>query len=345
MARDRRPRGVARDSGVLARADQYRELCKTADAAAVLEASRKALADRHFLLVARAASVCEERLLYGLEPDLVTAYGRLLEDAAKADPGCTAKGAIVRALVALDCRDSDFYIAGMRYRQPEPVWGGSVDAAVDLRCSCAMGLVGTPCPRAVVELVALLADPEPHARSGAARAIACAEPLAAEAVLRLKALAGDAEPEVVGDCLAGLLRVEPDASAAFVAGFLDAADPAVRDLAAVALGESRLDAALELLRERWEGRPLKREADRVLLRAAVLHRSDAAFDWLCQVVAGGDLGSAALVVEELALYRANQRLRARLAAAVERRGQSLQAIFERAWGGAQASGPPRGYDP
>ena len=37
------------------------------------------------------------------------------------------------------------------------------------------GELTTPYPRALIDLVALLHDPEPHARSGAARAIACTE--------------------------------------------------------------------------------------------------------------------------------------------------------------------------
>jgi hypothetical protein len=221
----------------------------------------------------------------------------------------------------------------MRYRQPAPVWGGTVDTAVDLRCTCAMGLVGTPYPRALIELVGLLHDPEPHARGGAARAIACTEPLAAEAVLRSKALAGDPEPEVVGDCFSGLLRVEPDEAPAFVAAFLDGPDPAISELAALALGESRLDAALDLLRERWEREPMKRDSDRVLLRAAVLHRSEAAFDWLLDLVERGDRTSAELAVVELAVYRSNNKLRLRLEAALaERNDTRLLARFEEIWG-------------
>jgi len=318
---------------VRARIEQYRHQCEIGDAARVTEVTRKALTDRHYLLVARAAETGAERLLYELEPDLMRAFQRLLQNPAKKDPGCTAKGAIARTLVTLDSRDSGFYVAGMRYRQPEPVWGGTVDTAVDLRCTCAMGLVSTPYPRALIELVGLLHDPEPHARTGAVRAIACTEPLAGEAVLRSKALAGDPEPEVIGDCLAGLLQIEPDESPAFVAGFLDVSDFAIRELAALALGESRLDAALALLRERWDEQPLKRDADRILLRAAVLHRSDAAFDWLLAVVARGDAPSAELLIVELAVYRANHKLHARLATAINRRGdERLRSRFEQIWG-------------
>jgi HEAT repeat protein len=310
-----------------------RRLQEKGDTAAVTEATGNALGDRHYLVVNRAAEVAGDRLLYDLEPELVTAYRRLLDNPAKKDPNCMAKGAITRALVTLDCQDASFFLAAIRYRQPEPVWGGTVDTAVDLRTTCAIGLVNTSYPRALVALVELLHDPEPNARGGAARAIACTEPLAAEAVLRCKALAGDPEPGVVGDCLAGLLKVAPEESIGFVRGFLDHDRPAIAELAALALGESRLEAALDLLRERWECQPLKREADRSLLRAAVIHRSEPAFDWLLSVAERGDRESAELVVVELATYRTNQELRRRLRdILIKRHDPHLLSRFDQAWG-------------
>jgi hypothetical protein len=324
---------MTKKTDVRDRIEAFRRACEGDEADAALAAARRALSDRHYLMVARAAELCGERLLYDLEPGLVAAYRRFLDNPVKRDPGCTAKGAIVRALVTLDCQDDDFFVAGMRYRQHEPVWGGSVDTGVHLRVDCAMGLVGTPRPRALIELIELLHDPEPQARSGAIRAIGGTEPAAAEAVLRCKALSGDPEPEVVGDCLVELLRVEPDESPAFVARFLDAGQEMVPELAALALGECRQDAALQILRARWEAQPFKRDSDRVLLRAAVLHRSEAAFDWLLEVVDRGDRASAELVIRELAAYRANKRLAARLAATLEgREDPSLSRCFAEAWG-------------
>jgi len=41
-----------------------------------------------------------ERRLAERIPDLLTAYARLLQDPIKRDPGCIARKAIVRALVA-----------------------------------------------------------------------------------------------------------------------------------------------------------------------------------------------------------------------------------------------------
>ena len=88
-----------------------------------------ALGDRHYRVVAKAAKLCAERLLYTLERDLFTAYRRFLPDPVKRDPHCIAKRAIAGALVDLDCNDVEFFIGGLAYRQLEPVWGGTVDTA------------------------------------------------------------------------------------------------------------------------------------------------------------------------------------------------------------------------
>lgn len=323
---------MAKRQDTRARIDDLYARCEHAAPGQLLEAAREALADPHYLMIAKAAELAGDRLIDALEPDLIAAFRRLLDDPVKRDPGCTAKGAIARALVAIDAQDADFYIDGIGYRQPEPAWGGSVDTAVDLRVSCAIGLANTAHPRALVYLIDLLHDPEPHARSGAARAIACTEPLAAEAVLRAKALCGDAEPEVTGDCLDALLQVAGAEALDFVAGFLDAPQPALGALAALALGGSHLDEALVRLRARWDAEPFKHDADRLLLRAAALHRSEAALDWLIEVAAEADHASAEVAITELATYRNNARLRARLGAALAKRGDPrLQARFERAF--------------
>lgn len=332
---------MAKAGDVRERIDAWRRTCEAGDADAVLAATRRALADRHYLLAGKAAELAAERLLYGLEPDLVAAWRRFLDDPARRDPGCVAKGAIARALVALDCQDVDFFAAGIAYRQPEPVWGGTIDTAVDLRVTCAAGLAATAWPRAVVLLTDLLHDPEPHARAGAARAIACLQPLIAEAVLRCKVLAGDPEAEVTGEALAALLQAAREDALDFVARLLDGPDPELRALAALALGGSRVEGALALLRERWDAEPLKRDADRALLRAAALHRSPAAFDWLIEVAARGDRASAEVAVTELAAYRGNVRLRERLAEALDGRGderlrERFRQLFARAAEGPEA---------
>lgn len=299
---------------------------------ATVEVLRPALAEANYRLVAAAAGYAGEGLVYGVERDLIDAFQRLADAPHTQDPHCTAKGAIARALLALDCARVDVWLVGMRLTQPEPTWGGSQDTAVDCRVTCAMGLAATAYRRALPELTRLLADPEPRVRAGVMDAIACCEPLAAEAVLRTKAQAGDPEPEVTGACLLALLRLNPEPCAAFVGGFLDADAADLRESAALALGESRLAEALAELRARWDASPYKGAAALLLLKGACLHRSEAAFDWLIGLVAEGEHRVAERLVRDLAVYKGNTRLRQRLAEALTARGDpDLLALLGRAW--------------
>jgi hypothetical protein len=265
-------------------------------------------------------------------PALLAAYTRFLDKPVKTDPNCLAKKAIVRALVALDCDDVELYRRGLGLRQHEPVWGGTRDTAADVRSFCAMGLVASGYSRALVELTALLHDPEPEARIGAVRAVACGNPREAELLLRAKALSGDAEPAVLGEAFTGLLAVAPEDSVPFVTGYLKHADEAVRELAALALGESRLEAALAPLKDAWNDVLVGENVRRALLRAAAAHRSEAAFKWLLALVADSRAALALEVIDALALYKHNAKLAERLEATVRERGDdTLLARFGELW--------------
>jgi hypothetical protein len=207
------------------------------------------------------------------------------------------------------------------------VWGGTADTAVDVRSSCAMGLVASGYSRALVELTALLNDADAGARLGAVRAIACGNPREAELLLRAKALGGDAEPQVVGECFTGLLAVAPDESIPFVAAYLAHADDTLRELAALALGGSRLDGALRPLKEAWSGVLVGEEFRSALLRAAAAHRSEAAFEWLLEIVGEARAPVAMAVIEALSPYKHNARLMQRLTSALTERGD--EALLER----------------
>src|SRR6267142_2143793 len=189
----------------------------TADRSVQNATIEKCLADKHFRVVARAATLAGERSLRERLPDLSSAYARFLVEPIKQDPHCIAKQAIARALVNLESDNVPFFLEGIRYRQLEPAWGGADDTAIDVRCSCAMGLVSTGYFRAIQELTALLQDPEWRARAGAARAISCGNPREAEALLRFKVLLGDPEPDVIGECFTGLLSIAKEECLPFVA--------------------------------------------------------------------------------------------------------------------------------
>lgn len=295
------------------------------DRAVLNDAIGKALQDKNYRVVGKAASIAEERQLHERIPDLLGAYARFLHDPVKRDPNCIAKKAIARALVALECRDIEFYLQGIRYVQLEPVWGGSADTAVDVRGSCAMGLVSSGYGRAVAELAPLLADKEVRAREAAARAIACGYPREAEAILRFKVLVGDAQPEVLGECFTGLLAIAPEENMALVASNLSHRDESVRDFAALALGESRHPMALKHLRNRWDAVLVSAEMRAVLIRAAAVHRSEEAFDWLLSIIAEGPKKQADVAVDALSVYERNTKLAERVKAALATRSDRAGA--------------------
>ncbi len=116
-----------------------------------------------------------------------------------------------------------------------------------------MGLANTRDPNTMRELVTLLADREWLARGGAARALAAVGSDAASAVLRFKVLTGDEEPEVFCDCLHGLIAVEGADALPLAKKFVGSRDEAIREAAIHALGESRRDDAIELLKAAWHG--------------------------------------------------------------------------------------------
>lgn len=283
------------------------------------------LAHRHFRVVARAATLAGDRGLREQVAQLLGAYPRFLDNPVKKDPQCIAKQAIAGALVALDAADVEFFRAGIRYRQLEPTWGPPADTAINVRVTCAMGLVATGYSRAIPELTPLLTDPEWRVRSGAARAISCGASGEAEAVLRLKVLHGDGEPEVIGECFTGLLTVAADHCLPFVGGYLSSDSEGIRDFAALALGESRHPAALEHLRAAWEATSPRNGFRGVLIRAAGLHRSAAAFDWLIELIERGVQADADVATETLSIYERDTRLGERVQAALAKRRESRDA--------------------
>ena len=132
-----------------------------------VDAVRKGLTHSSARVVKRAAIICLDQRMEELAGSLCAAYQRLLKKPQKSDPGCDAKLAIIEALRHLDFADVDFYLTALHYRQHEPVWGGSVDTAAEVRATAAMALVRLGAPNLVLELVDLMVDPEPAARAGA----------------------------------------------------------------------------------------------------------------------------------------------------------------------------------
>ena len=279
---------------------------------------RAALGARSNLVVARAAEIVAEWELRDYTADLVRTFDQFMTDAIRRDPTCAAKTALAEALLKLEYDDAELFGRGLRHVQPEPVWGGAEDTAAALRATCALGLARANPPDVLLQLADLLADPLADARVGAARAIAAAGRPGAAPLLWYKTLVGDAEVAPLYACFAGLLALEPERAVAHVGRFLRAANPALAEAAALALGDSRLPAAAPLLREAWQA------ADDPALRAACLDAlarlgDEAAFDFLLDLLANAPPHDAHAARRALAAYRDDLRRWRKIERAAARR--------------------------
>lgn len=316
------------------RLDELSALRDDPDSPAALALLKKALAGGQNLLAARAARLAGDLGKEELVGEMLAAFDRFLVDAGATDKGCHAKTEIAKALVAMEMEGpaTALFRRGLRHVQLEAAWGGAVDVAIELRANCAVGLANSGHPDTVVELVPLLVDPGFPARLAAAQGIAASGRLEAEAVLRLKVLVGDEEPEVLTECLTGLLRLAPERSLELVAPWVRAGPPpprerpardggaeprALREAAILALGESRLAEAVPLLLAAWE-RSYDRESRRMVLLALVTSRREPALDFLLSLVAEGDAADAREAITALAIHRHDEKLRQRLEEALER---------------------------
>lgn len=292
---------------------------------------RSALAGDSGHAAAKAAAVIGELALAGYASELVAAFDRFMSGTGS-DPGCEAKRAIVDSLAALGHDDPDVFLRGGRHVQMEPVYGGRVDTAPGLRGACAMALVAMGYRDALVELADLLADREAPARVSAARAIAHRGGGDGVPLLRLRALVGDPEAEVLGECFRALLSLRPAASVPFVGRFLDSPRPDVAEAAALALGESRQESALAALRP-WAESMTGTEVERAALLALALLRSEDAVAFLLSRVHEGSPTTAVHAIAALGLYRENEGVCGRVrAAAAERAEPRVREALARAFG-------------
>jgi HEAT repeat protein len=304
---------------------------------AALDALREAtdmrpfLRNKSHLVVARAAA----RAMTSQPPctqELIDAFRRLMDDPVKRDPGCTAKIAIAKALSQADEPAAEVYFAGVRHVQMEPVWGGQEDMARDLRGICAIGLVRMGHPEALLEAVRLLSDPASEARIGAIRALSESGRPEAELVLRFKAMQGDRNNDVTGECFGGLLRLGPrERSLPYVADFLNRHDTEVAEAAAMALGESRRQEAWPILREAY-ARPGLQSIQTAIIWGIAMLRVDEGIDFLVERVSQDRERAGAAAVEALALYRGDPSIRDRVEKGVaERKSLILEKALKTYW--------------
>jgi hypothetical protein len=292
------------------------------------EQLRKALAHRNNFLVSKAAKLVADAELFALLPDVLVAYDRFFIDAAKSDPQCWAKNALVKTLAKLEHRQKDAYLRGLRHHQMEGSYGGLSDTAGALRGACTHALVDCP-GLSDADLLGLLLEPLTDAdktvRMEAARAIGQVGGVSAALLLRLRALLAKDEPEVLGAVYSALLAVEGARAIDLVAVALKEGDDLAAETA-FALADMRAPEALAVLTSRlragvhgWFGG--------VLLSAIALTRLPEAMDFLVALIAR-DAREAPAAIEAIGRTAPNAELRARVEKAVEQASSPrLQQAF------------------
>ena len=279
-------------------------LGQSPDSEATRRRLREALARGSSPVVARAARLVAEHRIEGLGEPLEVAFGRFLEDPVRTDPSCAAKVAILDALDLTDHPDPEPFRAGARHVQLEPAWGPPVDTAVGVRARSGLALARLGDRDVLLVLGELLADPEVPVRRSAVDALVLYGARDGAALLLHRLRAGDPELLVTADCMSGIVALTPDQASTCLCAPLTSPDATLREMAALALGDSRSDDTLDLLLEVLDETVLGDDR-RPLITALGLHRSDRARTRLLSLVSEGSDADARLAIAALAVHRAN----------------------------------------
>jgi HEAT repeat protein len=290
---------------------------------------KRFLEDKSPHVVTRAANQVGDRGFVDLESDLEANYDRFTIDPTKNDKGCVAKTAIVKNLVELERGSAEIFLRGLHHVQMEPGFGGPVDTAVELRSYSAMGLATTNYTHRVLELVTALTDPESPVRRAAVQALGSVGGVEIEPVLRLKALHGDPELQIVSEALEVLLVIAPGRSVPFVKGFLDSSDEDIAQAAALALGAARCEEGFDLLKARLESY-VGPELTRTLLLSISMLRREQPMEFLLEQLEKAPSRNAEGALHALAIHRHDESVQERVKARLDARKDSkeLLALFE-----------------
>jgi hypothetical protein len=286
---------------------------------------QKALEGKFALVAAKAARIAGDAIATELTGPLASAFARLIARGSDGDKGCVALTDIARALVNLDFDDADLFKRGMKHIQMEATYGGSVDVASELRAVCAMGLANSRDPKKLQAMAELLADPEWPARGGAARALGVVGSEAACLLLRYKALVGDPAPDVLTDCLSGLLSAEGGEALPLVGRIAESKDPENREAALLALGASRRPDAVEWLKARFEN-VADRDTKQSIVLALASSRTTVAMEFVLDLIRNESAHTAIMAVSAMSVYRNDPRLREEIVKAAESRSDGAAVL-------------------
>lgn len=256
-------------------------LARDPDAPQREETLTRALRSKNAHLVARAAPLVRDTERERYTAPMLAAYEHLFgnagprgADAAKLDPACLGKSALADALDRLEHPLEGPFRRGIVYVQKEGPFPPA-DSATGLRARCGFALVRLRVGDALELLADLMTDTEPSVRAAGAEAVAYHGDERGVALLRMKLRHGDPEPDVLSSVVLAYLRLAPVPGLVWASSMLTSESRDARGAAAIALGEARLEGALEPLVAYLE-RVLSEGDTRVAVAALLMLRSEAA---------------------------------------------------------------------
>jgi HEAT repeat protein len=313
----------------LAELDALRDAPKSEES---LQALRHALELKNSFIVARAAELAGEFESCDLSDALVSAFNRLIEKDYEKDKGCRAKAAVAEALQLIGAPEDNVYLRGARHVQMEPVWGGRTDTAGALRSASAIGLVRMNHTESLLVLADLLADPLAPVRADAARTLAYRGATDGLPLLRIRVQIGDEDSDVITECVLAMLQLDARVSMDLVRSMYHGPDPIRSDSAVLALGQSRLPEAFDLLKDWWMDCGDQEMRKTLLLSIAMLRR-DEATAFLVTTISQDRQADARDAVDALAIYRHDESIKKQVIAAAESsEGKELFHYMEKAFG-------------
>lgn len=277
---------------------------------AAVDALRKALGTKSNHVIAKAATLASEHQLDGLVEDMAGAFYRLLKTPSRLDKGGAGLTALAKSLALLSYPNADLFRKGSFHIQMEPVYGGRVDVADHLRGWCAQGLAQSGDPNAMVDIARLLVDSCSETRKGAAAAVEVSGrsdiglPL-----LSMKLAMGDADPQVMGQCVTAILHLAGHDAIDLITPLLRSEDDAIVEQALLALGQSRKDEAFEVIDTFYED-CITQPMQKIALLAMAMLRCDRAMNYLKDLVEDGNMQAAEHAIEALGIYSYDAKLKA-----------------------------------
>lgn len=286
-----------------------------------------ALSSERQRVVARAATLIRERHVDGFESQLVQTFDRFLIDGAKTDSGCVAKVALIETLDALESSDAEFFLKATRVVQPEPAWKTAADTAGGVRARALYALARIGYPDLILLAGEAFSDSQHAVRLAAAEALAHFGVRHGAGLLLFALAEPDEDPLVTLASMSALLSLAPEMGLPRLTSLLRGENVELRELAALALGQSNRADALEVLINALNVAGTSRNRE-PLFKALGIHRSDRAIATLLESLGSENQADAQAALEALATRRFEPGVRAKVEARVTSTRSGLQRRFD-----------------